>query len=162
MIDEWCREDFVISTDRNKIDLKIVHDFLTHSYWADGIPIDMVHRSIDNSLCFGVYHQTQQIGFARVITDYATFAYIGDVFIVERYRGHGLSKWLMQVISDHPKLQGMRLWLLATRDAHDLYVQSGFMPLTMPERFMFKYNPAVYIQEKSQEQHRSGDNNVNK
>jgi GNAT superfamily N-acetyltransferase len=133
---EWRKGDYVISTDPGRIDVETVHAFLTGSYWAAGIPIDIVRRSIDHALCFGVYKDGQQAGFARVITDYATFAYIGDVFILEGHRGQGLSKWLLSVIREHHDLQGFRRWMLATRDAHTLYNRFGFAPLNKPETWM--------------------------
>ena len=133
---EWREGDYVISTDRKRVDVETVHRFLSGSYWAAGIPIDVVRRSIEHSLCFGLYTGGQQVGFARVITDYATFAYIGDVFVLEEHRGQGLSKWLLSVIREHPDLQGFRRWLLATRDAHTLYSRFGFTPLSHPETWM--------------------------
>src|SRR5215467_8178217 len=121
--------DFVVSTDKQKFDIDLIHSFLTHSYWAEGISKEVIQRSIDGSLCFGVFEKEKQVGFARMITDKATFAYLADVFIIEEYRGHGLSKLLMQVIMSHPDLQGLRRFMLATRDAHGLYQQFGFTPL---------------------------------
>jgi GNAT superfamily N-acetyltransferase len=144
MIHEWRRGEYLISTDRSKLDLARIHGFLTQSYWAEGIPIDIVQRSLEHSLPFGVYHAAQQVGFARIVSDYATFAYVGDVFILDEHRGQGLSKWLMQVVAEHPDLQGLRMWLLATRDAHGLYALAGFVPLSAPERFMVKRDPDVY------------------
>ena len=132
----WSRGQYEISTDRAKLDRPLVHETLASSYWADGIPQDVVDRSIENSLCFGVYEGRSQVGFARVITDQATFAYLSDVVILESHRGRGLGKWLMEVILGHPDLQKLRRWTLATRDAHGLYRQFGFTPLTRPERFM--------------------------
>jgi GNAT superfamily N-acetyltransferase len=105
-----------------------------------------VARAIKNSLCFGVYSDGKQIGFARVVSDFATYAYIGDVFVVESYRGHGLGKWLMECIVGHPRLQGLRRWTLLTRDAHGLYTQFGFTPLRKPERYMERHDPDVYKQ----------------
>jgi GNAT superfamily N-acetyltransferase len=122
----------------------MVHGFLTESYWAEGISREVVARSIENSLCFGVFCDGKQIGFARVISDYATFAYIGDVFVLESYRGHGLGKWLMECVIGHPWLQGLRRWTLLTRDAHGLYAQFGFTPLKRPERYMELHDPEVY------------------
>jgi GNAT superfamily N-acetyltransferase len=143
---EWHSGDFVISTDRARIDVETVHRYLNaNSYWAAGIPLDVFRRSIENALCFGIYEGDQQAGFARVITDYATFAYIGDVFVLESYRAQGLSKWLMSVIRIHPDLQGFRRWMLATRDAHGLYAQFGFTPLAEPERWMELWNKDVYL-----------------
>ena len=121
---------FLISTDKSKLDLDVIHDFLSRdSYWAAGIPRDTVARSIENSLCFGVYDSARQIGFARVITDFATYGYIADVFILEPYRERGLGKELMSSIMSHPKLQGLRRWSLGTRDAQGLYAQFGFEPV---------------------------------
>ena len=143
-IREHRKGKFVISTDKQRIDLGIVHGFLTESYWAKGIPREVVARSIENSLCFGVYGHGKQVGFARVITDYATYAYIGDVFVLESYQGDGLGKWLMECILRHPWLQGLRRWSLATMDAHGLYAKFGFTPLKTPERFMELHDPKVY------------------
>jgi GNAT superfamily N-acetyltransferase len=125
-----------IDTDRSRLQLETIHRFLAGSYWAKGVPLDVVRRSVDGSLCFGVYDGERQVGFARVITDHATFAYLADVFVEESHRGHGLAIQLMDVIVPHPQLQGLRRWLLATRDAHGLYAKYGFTPLAAPERFM--------------------------
>ncbi len=144
MTQEWHRGGYYISTDKNRLDLTVIHNFLTTSYWAAGIPIETVKKSMEHSLNFGVYKEDVQVGFARVITDYATFAYIGDVFILEDYRGQGLSKWLMQVIADHPELQGLRRWVLLTRDAHGLYRKTGFTEPVNAERYMEKVFPDVY------------------
>jgi GNAT superfamily N-acetyltransferase len=134
---ETEKNDLVISTDKNKLDIPFIHDYLgKESYWAKNIPFDVVKKSIAGSFCFGLYDKEKQIGFARVITDHATFGYLADVFIIEAYRGKGLSKWLMKEIMDHPDLQGFRRWLLATKDAHGLYKQFGFEPLDKPERIM--------------------------
>jgi GNAT superfamily N-acetyltransferase len=140
----WTQGDFEVATDPARIDLDAVHEFLTNSYWARGIPIETVQRSIENSLCFGLYHGHRQIGFARVITDRATFAYLGDVFVLEPWRGRGLSKWLMQCIMGHPDLRGLRRWTLVTGDAHGLYQQYGFSILKTPERWMEIHRPDVY------------------
>ena len=144
MAEEWRQGEYLISTDKSKLDLAVVHGFLTTSYWASGIPLEIVKKSIEHSLNFGVYRGMQQVGFARVITDYATFAYIGDVFILEEFRGRGLSKWLTEVIADHPQLQGLRRWLLLTRDAHSLYEKTGFVRPKAPERYMEKYFDDAY------------------
>ena len=144
MVQEWRRGDYIISTDKSRFDLTVIHNFITNSYWAPGIPMEVVKRSIDHSLAFGVYKGDAQIGFGRVITDYATFAYIGDVFILEEFRGQGLSKWLMEVIAAHPDLQGLRRWLLLTRDAHGLYRKTGFKEPRTPERYMEKFYPDIY------------------
>lgn len=130
-------EDFTISDDKERLDILFVHHFLSkESYWAQNIPFATVERSIAGSLCFGLYHKKQQIGFARLITDRATFAYLADVFIIEAFRGRGLSKWLVSSIHNHPDLQGLRRWMLATKDAHELYKQFGWQPLDHPEQLM--------------------------
>jgi GNAT superfamily N-acetyltransferase len=141
---EYRRDEFTISTDHNRIDIDSIYQFLTNCYWAKGIPREIVLQSIEHSLCFGIYNEKGQVGFARVISDYATFAYIGDVFVLEPYRGHGLSKWLMRCVLDHPRLQGLRRWSLVTRDAHGLYSQFGFRPLASPDRWMELHDPEVY------------------
>lgn len=135
---------YAISTERSRLDLDLIHRFLTNSYWAEGIPRTTVERSIENSLCFGIFDRDEQVGFARVITDRATFAYLGDVFIIESHRGRGLSKQLIRAIMEHPELQGLRRWSLVTRDAHKLYEQFGFTPLANAERHMERYDPEVY------------------
>ncbi|HYL57392.1 MAG TPA: GNAT family N-acetyltransferase [Candidatus Acidoferrales bacterium] len=140
---------FLISTDRSKLDLDAIHRFLTRSYWAAGIPRATIERSVENSLCFGVYDGRLQIGFARVISDFATFAYVADVYIDEHYRERGLGKELMASIMAHPDLQGLRRWSLATRDAHGLYAQFGFAPLENPERMMEIADPEVYLSQRS-------------
>ena len=144
---EWTKDDFSISTDKQKLAVDKIHGFLSQSYWAENIPLDVVQRSINGSLCFGVYRQEIQIGFARVITDEATFAYLCDVFIEEAYRGKGLAKWLMETILAYPTLQGLRRFMLATRDAHGLYKQVGFGELTFTDRWMQIHWPGVYKQQ---------------
>jgi GNAT superfamily N-acetyltransferase len=136
--------EYKVSTDRGRLDRELIHRFLKETYWARGIPREVVDRGIDHSLCFGVYAGAQQVGFARVITDYATFAYVADVFILPEHRGRGLSKRLMSAIVEHPELQGLRRWVLATLDAHGLYAQFGFEPLTLPEHFMTIHRPEIY------------------
>lgn len=139
---EWTRGEYLISTDRARLDIKAIHEFLsTASYWAVGRDTETVQRSIDNSFPFGLYEGTTQIGFARVVTDRATFAWLADVFILPEYRGRGLSKWLMEVIIGHPELQGFRRWVLATKDAHELYRRFGFIDLKRPERWMERPDP---------------------
>jgi GNAT superfamily N-acetyltransferase len=140
---EWTQGEYTISTDPARLDIVLIHDFLKASYWAAGVPREIVERSIRHSLPFGVYKGALQIGFARVITDYATFAYLADVFVLADHRGQGLSKWLMEVIVSHPDLQGLRRWMLATRDAHGLY-QNGFKALKHPARWMELHHPDVY------------------
>jgi ribosomal protein S18 acetylase RimI-like enzyme len=141
---EWRRGEYLISTNRGKIDLASVHGFLTTSYWAAGIPAEVVQRSIEHSLAFGVYAREQQVGFARVITDYATYAYLADVFVLESFRGQGLGTWLVECIAAHPALQGLRRWTLFTRDAHALYEKVGFERVTSAERLMVRNFPDVY------------------
>jgi GNAT superfamily N-acetyltransferase len=141
---EHRQGNFVISTDPAKLDVDAIHAFLTRSYWAEGIPRDVVARSLEHSLCFGVYEAEQQIGLARVVSDFATYAYVADVYILERYRGQGLGKWLMGCILSHPNLQGLRRWQLATLDAHGLYRQFGFIELKAPERHMEMFTPDIY------------------
>lgn len=128
---------YTISTDKSRLDIAVIHRFLSQeSYWAENISVELVQRAINGSLCFGVYYGEQQVGYARVITDEATFAYLSDVFIVSEHRGKGLSKKLVETISNWPTLQGLRRWVLATRDAHTLYAQFGFTELNHPEWFM--------------------------
>ncbi len=142
---EYWRGDFLISTSRERLDLDVVHGFLTNCYWAKGIPREVVARSIEHALCFGIYDgEGAQIGFARVISDFSTIAYVGDVFVLETHRGRGLGKWLMQCIIEHPALQNLRRWILTTRDAHGLYSQFGFTPVKAPERFMERHQPNIY------------------
>ncbi len=147
---EFHNGNFIISTDQAKLQVPVIHGFLANaSYWAKNVPLAIVEKAIANSLCFGVYEDEQQIGFARVTTDYATFAYLADVFILESHRGRDLAKWLMTCIVSHPELQGLRRWMLATRDAHGLYEQYGFHPLEKPERFMELHHPEVYDKTKA-------------
>lgn len=142
---EWLKENFTISTDKSKLDIFYIHQFLSNeSYWAEGVPLNIVKKSIENSFCLGIYDGKKQIGFARIITDEATFGYLADVFVDAAYRGRGLSKWLMQVISTLPFMPLLRRFMLGTKDAHKLYEQFGFTPLTMPERFMQVHQPDVY------------------
>lgn len=146
---EYRKGEFVISTDRSRLDVDAIHRFLTNCYWAKGIPKETVVRSIENALCFGIFRYEQQVGFARVISDYATYAYIGDVFVLEPYRRHGLGKWLMECIVSHRSLQGLRRWTLATRDAHSLYAKFGFTPLGAPDGWMERHDRDVYAQPNS-------------
>jgi len=141
------RGAYEISTERARLDLAVIHRWLEQSsYWAAGIPLPTLRRAIQNSLPFGVYHEGALVGFARVITDYATFAYVGDVFVLEEHRGKGLSKWLMEVITEDSRLGGFRRWMLATRDAHGLYAQSGFVPLSAASRWMEKRPLKGYVE----------------
>jgi GNAT superfamily N-acetyltransferase len=159
---EHRRGEFLISTDPSRLDLDLIHNFLTNSYWAKGIPRDVIARSIEHSLCFGIYDESNtdfpglaksarpgarslaQVGFARVISDFSTIAYLGDVFVLESHRGRGLGKWMMECIMQHPALQNLRRWILLTRDAHKLYAKVGFTPLKAPERYMELHRPDVY------------------
>jgi GNAT superfamily N-acetyltransferase len=141
---EWRQGEYTISTERARLDVGLIHEFLSESsYWAQGRPREVIERSIEHSLCFGVYLGERQVGFARVITDYATFAWIADVFIVAEFRGRGLAKWLGGVMLAHPELQGFRRWVLATKDAHELYRPMGFRELQRPERWMERHDPAT-------------------
>jgi GNAT superfamily N-acetyltransferase len=157
---QFRRGAFLVSTDRALLNLDVIHGFLTTCYWAKGIPREVVARSIEHSLCFGIYDGTgqkspvlpktgrsgarEQVGFARVVSDFATVAYLGDVFVLESHRGRGLGKWMMECIMQHPSLQGLRRWILLTRDAHGLYSQFGFTPLKSAERYMELHWPDVY------------------
>lgn len=142
MTDAWQNGEFLISTDRDRLNREMIHDFLSRrSYWAKGRELDVINRGIDNSLSFGIYHGEQQVGFARVVTDYATFAWLADVFVLEEYRGRGLGKWLIEVMLAHPQLQGFRRWALSTKDAHELYRGFGFNELVRPERWMERADP---------------------
>jgi len=138
----FLKKGFKISTDKSLLDFDIIYNYLSkESYWSKGIPVEKVKESIESSMCFGIYKDDKQIGFARVITDKAIFAYLCDVFILEDFRRLGLSKWLMQTILSHPDLQGLRRWLLATADAHGLYNQFGFTTINNPERWLGIYTP---------------------
>lgn len=151
MIGEWRREPYLISTDPARLDLDVVHGFLKDCYWAAGIPREVVARSIQNSLSFGLYTPDRQIGFARVVTDFATFGYLGDVFILEPFCGRGLGTWLMEAVFSHPDLQRFRRWVLLTRDAHDLYRKSGFTALHYPDRYMERWTADIYKRAASEE-----------
>jgi GNAT superfamily N-acetyltransferase len=140
----WVRDTFTVTCDPAKLDRLTIAQFLASSYWAEGIPEDTAAKSLEHSLCFALLDGDRQVGFARVISDYATIAYLGDVFILPEYRGKGLAKWLMECVVSHPELQGLRRWILATRDAHGFYRQFGFTPLKEPEIFMERHNPDVY------------------
>ena len=142
---EWRKDDYTISTDKNKIDRQLIHNFLsTESGWANGIKFETVNKAIENCLNFGIYHQEKQIGYAKVISDFSTIAYLGDVFILDNYRGLGLSKWLMESIISHEELQNLRRWILLTNTAPWLYEKYGFTKLANPEFYMERHNPKVY------------------
>lgn len=137
---------YSISSNPKEMDLSVIHGYLSNSYWAKGIPWDVMEKAVKNSLCFGVFTSTgDQVAFARMITDYATFAYLADVFVLQEHRGKGLSKRLLKTIIEYPDLQGLRRMLLATRDAHGLYQQFGFTPLNSPDLFMELHQPDVYL-----------------
>ena len=144
MTHEWHHDGFTVSTDPARLDLDVIHGFLTRSYWAAGISRETVVRSIAHAIPFGVHDGAAQVGFARVISDQATFAYLADVFVLESHRGRGLSKWLVECVHAHPGLQGLRRWVLLTRDAHGLYARSGWTPLAKPDRYMERWDPEVY------------------
>jgi GNAT superfamily N-acetyltransferase len=139
---DWHKGEYTISDDRGRLDLGVIHRFISEeSYWGQGRRLEVVRRAVENSLPFGVYRGPEMVGFARVVTDYATFAWVADVFVVAGHRGRGLSKWLMEVMLAHPGLQGFRRWVLATKDAHGLYRQFGFRELKRPERWMERPDP---------------------
>lgn len=143
---EYYRENFRISTDKGLMDVDAIHRLLLATYWATQLPRNTLESCMRSSLCFGVFDGEKQIGFARAISDYTTFAYLCDVVIEESYRTKGLGKWLIACILEHPQLQGLRRWMLSTRDVHRLYEKFGFKPLTNPEKFMEIYCPDVYNQ----------------
>ncbi len=142
---EWRRGGLTISTDPARFDRALVQDFLSHSYWAKGIPRDVVDRAIDHSLCFAVFDGERQVGFARAITDRSTFAYLADVFVLESHRGRGIGKWLMEAILAHPDLQKLRRWMLVTQDAHGLYRRYGFRDVAHPERILEMVDLDIYL-----------------
>jgi N-acetylglutamate synthase-like GNAT family acetyltransferase len=138
-------DDFTITTDKSKMDIVAIHDFLSkYSGWSDNIPFDRVKTSIDNSLNFGLFHNDKQIGFARIISDFSTIAYLGDIYVLDNYRGQGLSKKLMDAVIEHPNLQGLRRWILLTSTAVWLYEKYGFTKLPKPELYMELFDPNVY------------------
>lgn len=143
MIHSWRRDNYLISTDNALLNLEMIQELLGTAYWAPDRPLALIHRSIEHSLVFGVYHGERQIGFARLVTDYTTFAYLCDVMIADSYRGQGLGKWLVEAILAHPEVQSVRRWLLITRDAHGLYSQFGFVGLDEPERYMERMQAAA-------------------
>ena len=142
---ESKKDEFLITTEKAHLDVDAIQSFLENdSYWAQNRTLEQTKTAIENSMCFGIYHRERQIGFARVVSDCATFAYIGDVYILDEFRGRGLSKWLMEVIVTHPDLQNLRRWVLATRDAHGLYEKYDFAPLRFPDRWMERTAPDAY------------------
>jgi GNAT superfamily N-acetyltransferase len=144
MVHERRDRDILISTDQARLDLDEIHGFLSRSYWAAGVPREIVERSIRHSICFGAFDEGRQVGFARVISDRATYAYVADVFVLPSHRGRGIGKRLMACITTHPELQGLRLWTLFTRDAHGLYRQYGFEGARYPDRLMERRQTRAY------------------
>ncbi len=136
----WQRQNFTIDTEKSRLNIDFIHDYLSNqSYWAQGRPREVVKKSIEHSICFGVYEDNRQVGFARAVTDYATFTWLCDVFIAASHQGNGLGKWLIECVVDHPDLRELRITLLATRDAHELYRQyGGFDALDMPSKWMIR------------------------
>jgi len=142
---EKNRLGYRLSTDAREMDVAAIHAYLTESYWAQGIPREIVAKAIAGSLCFGIFKGEEQVAFARVVSDRATFAWLGDVYVLEHHRGRGLAKWLMEAVVAHPQLQGLRRFMLATRDAHGLYEKFGFAPVARPEIFMAIHRPDIYV-----------------
>ena len=141
----WARPPYRMTDDPSAVDLDVVHGFLTTAYWSHGIPRDVVARGVANSMPFSVHLDDRQVGFARAVTDRATFAYLADVFVAEDHRGHGLGAWIVETVLDHPELQGLRRWLLVTRDAHALYRRFGFTAIADPSGFMTRHDPDIYL-----------------
>ena len=142
---QLIRGQYSISTDAETLDVDAVHAFLTRSFWAKGISRELVAKSMAHSLCFGLFDESTQVGFARVVTDRATYAYLCDVYVLESHRGLGLGKWLIETVMGHPDLQGLRRFQLVTRDAHSLYARHGFEGLGEPERYMEIFRPDMYV-----------------
>jgi GNAT superfamily N-acetyltransferase len=141
----FYKDGYCISTEQARLDIKEIHHFLsTQAYWSLNIPFSKVEEAVARSLNFGLYYNKRQIGYARVISDFASIAYLGDVYVLPEYRGRGLSKWLMKTVMEYPELQGMRRWILSTADAHGLYKQFGWVPVAYPERWMEVHNREVY------------------
>ena len=144
---QWAHEGFEVDDDEGRLDVEAITRSLADSYWAAGIPLETVRQACGNSLCFGLYAVGgEQIGFARVISDYTTFAWLGDVYVLDSHRGRGLGKWMMRCVMEHPRLQGLRRFMLATRDAHTLYEPLGFAPLGTPAKFMEIARPGLYLE----------------
>jgi GNAT superfamily N-acetyltransferase len=137
--------DYTITTDQSRFDIAAIHAFLSQSYWSPGVPFEIIERATKNSLSFGILHGDEQVGFARVVTDKATFAYLADVYVLEAHRGRGLSKRLLEFILAHEDLQGLRRFLLFTKDAHGLYTQYGFNEVPNPARLMERFNPVPHV-----------------
>jgi GNAT superfamily N-acetyltransferase len=141
---EWKRNNLIVTTDPARQDVDAIHAYLTRAYWCEGIPRETVERAVRHSLCFGQFDGAAQVGLARVVTDYTTFGYLCDVYVLESHRARGLGKWLIECVMAHPELQGLRRFNLATRDAHSLYAQFGFQPLRQPEVHMERHKPDIY------------------
>lgn len=141
---EWKRNELLVTTDPARLDVDAIHAFLKDAYWCENIPREIVERAVNHSLCFGLFGAGVQIGLARVVTDFAVFAYLCDVYVLESHRGRGLGKWLIECVMAHPQLQGLRRFNLATRDAHGLYAPFGFKPLARPEAHMERHKPDIY------------------
>ena len=139
-------QTYEITSDKSRMSVKAAHAFLSEAYWSSGVPLSIVQKAFDNSLCFAALFGGEQVGFARVVTDKATFAYLADVYVLQAHRGHGLAKRMVEAVQKHPDLQGLRRFMLATRDAHDLYSKFGFTPLSAPSRFMELHHPDVYAE----------------
>jgi len=144
MIHELEKDGIIASDDPARVDIALLHDFLKQSYWAKNIPLSVVEESVRNSLSMGLYAESGMIGYARAVTDYATFAYLGDVFVLEDWRGKGLGLWVSQCLVEHPRLRGLRRWMLATLDAHGVYAKLGFKPLDDPSAIMTMHDPEIY------------------
>ena len=140
-------QPYEITSDKSRMSVEAAHAFLTRAYWSPGVPLAIVRKAFDNSLCFAALGNGEQVGFARVVTDKATFAYLADVYVLEEHRGNGLARKMVEAIQGHPKLQGLRRFMLATRDAHDLYARFGFKPLSTPATFMERHKPDAYAQD---------------
>jgi GNAT superfamily N-acetyltransferase len=146
---EARRGPFLVSDDRSRLDLGVIHGFLRTAYWSTGVPREVVERAVEGSLCFGLFEHDKQVGFARAITDRATYAYLADVFVLPSHRGRGLARWLMECVMAHPGLQGLRRFSLVTRDAHALYRPFGFEALDQPDRYMERFAPDVYARQEA-------------
>jgi len=137
-------QTYEITSDKSRMSVEAAHAFLTQSYWSSGVPLSIVQKAFDNSLCFAALRGGEQVGFARVVTDKATFAYLADVYVLQAHRGQGLARQIVEAVQRHPELQGLRRFMLATRDAHDLYARFGFTALSVPSSFMELHNANVY------------------
>lgn len=144
MIRNWKKNGYLLSTNKKRLQPDIIHSYLVRSYWAKDIPMEFVKRSIENSYCFGIYFEFKQVGYARLITDYTTFAYLADVFVLEEHRGKGLGQWMTDSMVEMPEFEYLRRWMLTTQDAHELYKKSGFIPVPFPERIMVIAKERLY------------------